>query len=57
MEGDLKKKWKKVEDDVKIKWKRNQSTKINLIGGDTIENSPSYFKVSYFLLGYLPFLL
>ena len=26
----------------KKKWKRNQSTKINLIGCDTIVNSPSY---------------
>ena len=26
----------------KQKWKTNQSTKINLIGCDTIENSPSY---------------
>jgi hypothetical protein len=33
---------KKVEDDLKkIKWKTNQSTKINLIGCDTIVNSPS----------------
>ena len=26
----------------KQKWKMNQSTKINLIGCDTIVNSPSY---------------
>ena len=42
----------KMEDDLekyengrrpqKIKWKMNQSTKINLIGCDTIVNSPSY---------------
>ena len=34
----------KMEDDLnktKIKWKTNQSTKINLIGCDTIVNSPS----------------
>ena len=43
-------KWKttskkmKMEDDfnkTEIKWKTNQSTKINLIGCDTIVNSPS----------------
>ena len=46
MEDDLKKN-KKNEDDQKKngkrpkkKWKRNQSTKINLIGCDTIVNSP-----------------
>ena len=42
MEGDLKK--LKMEDDLKktkIKWKTNQSTKINLIGCDTIVDSPS----------------
>ena len=38
MEDDLQ---KKMEDDLK-KWKTNQSTKINLIGCDTIENSPSW---------------
>jgi hypothetical protein len=32
---------KKMEDDLK-KWEMNQSTKINLIGCDTIVNSPSY---------------
>ena len=32
---------KKMEDDLKNKWKMNQSTKINLIGCDTIVNSPS----------------
>ena len=32
---------KKMEDDLKKKWKTNQSTKINLIGCDTIVNSPS----------------
>ena len=32
---------KKMEDDLKKKWKMNQSTKINLIGCDTIVNSPS----------------
>ena len=41
MEDDLKKKKKKKEDDLK-KWKTNQSTKINLIGCDTIVNSPSF---------------
>ena len=42
MEDDLKK--MKMEDDLnktKIKWKKNQPTKINLIGCDTIVNSPS----------------
>jgi hypothetical protein len=34
---------KKMEDDLKNKWKTNQSTKINLIGCDTIVNSPSQF--------------
>ena len=41
---------KKMEDDLnkngkrpKQKWKTNQSTKINLIGCDTIVNSPSTF--------------
>ena len=47
-----KKKWKttskkmKMEDDLnktKIKWKTNQSTNINLIGCDTIVNSPSLY--------------
>ena len=40
---------KKMEDDLnkngkrpKQKWKTNQSTKINLIGCDTIVNSPSF---------------
>ena len=48
MEDDLKKKKKKNEDNQKNngkrpkqKWKTNQSTKINLIGCDTIVNSPS----------------
>ena len=50
MEDDLKKEEEKKEDDLnKIKngrrpqqkWKTNQSTKINLIGCDTIVNSPS----------------
>ena len=41
MEDNLKK-MKKMEDDLKKKWKTNQSTKINLIGFDTIVNSPSY---------------
>ena len=31
----------------KIKWKTNQSTKINLIGCDTIVNSPSSYSDSY----------
>jgi hypothetical protein len=29
-----------IEDDLKKKWKTNQSTKINLIACDTIVNSP-----------------
>ena len=33
-----------MEDDLKQKLKTNQSTKINLIGCDTIVNSPSFFK-------------
>ena len=36
-----KKNIKKMENDLKQKWKTNQSTKINLIGFDTIVNSPS----------------
>ena len=32
-----------MENDLKKKWKTNQSTKINLIGCDTIVNSPSSF--------------
>ena len=51
MEVDLKKKKKKKMKTTKKnngklpkqKWKTNQSTKINLIGCDTIVNSPSYF--------------
>ena len=50
MEDDLKKK----EDDLKKnkrrpkkKWKTNQSTKINLIGCDTIVNSPSKYNSHY----------
>ena len=38
MEDDLN---KKMEDNLKKKWKTNQSSKINLIGCDTIVNSPS----------------
>ena len=30
-----------MEDDLKKKWKTNRSTKVNLIGCDTIVNSPS----------------
>ena len=48
MEDDLKKNKKINEDNQKKdgkrpkqKWKTNQSTKINLIGCDTIVNSPS----------------
>ena len=41
MEDDLKK--RKKEDNLKKEWKMNQSTKINLIGCDTIVNSPSYY--------------
>ena len=39
----------KMEDDlnkIKIKWKTNQSTKINLIGCDTIVNSPSSLELA-----------
>jgi hypothetical protein len=32
----------KKYDDLKQKWKMNQSTKIKLIGCDTIVNSPSF---------------
>jgi hypothetical protein len=54
MEDNLKKKWeddlpkkedylkKKMEDDLKNRLKTNISTKINLIGCDTIVNSPSW---------------
>ena len=49
MEDDLKKKLKKMKTTkkkngkrTKQKWKTNQSTKINLIGCDTIVNSPSF---------------
>ena len=59
MEYDLKKTTtKKMEDDLKKnkkngkrlkqKWKTNQSTKINLIGCDTIVNSPSISLLSLF---------
>jgi hypothetical protein len=41
MEDDLKKKKKKKGRRPEQKWKTNQSTKINLIGCDTIVNSPS----------------
>ena len=37
------KKKKKKEDDHKKKWNTNQSTQNNLIGCDTIVNSPSLF--------------
>ena len=51
MEDDLRKKKRKKNEDnqkknvkrPKQKWQTNQSTKINLIGCDTIVNSPSYF--------------
>ena len=33
-----------LKNDLKNKWKMNQSTKINLIGGDTVVNSPSLVK-------------
>ena len=43
-----------MEDDLnktKIKWKTNQSTKINLLGCETIVNSPTYkFKKSKLFL-------
>jgi hypothetical protein len=40
MEDNLKKnEWKTTS---KKKWKKNQSTKINLVGCDTIVNSPSH---------------
>ena len=38
MEDDLKKNGRQPQ---KIKWKTNESTKINLIGCDTIVNSPN----------------
>ena len=41
MEDDLKKNYRRQPQ--KIKWKTNQSTQINLIGFDTIVNSPSYY--------------
>ena len=41
MEDDLKKRKKKKKDNLNKKWKTSQSTKINLIGCDTIVNSPS----------------
>jgi hypothetical protein len=35
-----------MENNIKKEWKTNQSTKINLIGCDTIVNSPSnYFRL------------
>ena len=34
-----------MENDLNKKWKTNQSTKINLIGCDTIVNSPSLILV------------
>ena len=48
MEDDLKKreddqKKEKKKEEKNKKWKTNQSTKINLIGCDTIVNSPSKF--------------
>ena len=45
MEDDLKK-IKKNGKRPKQKWKTNQSTKINLIGCDTIVNSPSYIRAA-----------
>ena len=44
MEDDLKK-TKNGRRPKKVKWKTNQLTKINLIGCDTIVNSPSYFTI------------
>ena len=63
MEDDLKKKNKKKMKTTKKnngklpkqKWKTNQSTKINLIGCDTIVNSPSWEYFSSFSGSY-PFL-
>ena len=49
MEDDLKKNGRLP---TKIKWKRNQTTKINLIGCDTIVNSPSF--VSYGSNAHIP---
>ena len=52
MEDDLKKTTTKNEDKKKSgkrpkqKWKTNQSTKINLIGCDTIVNSPSSLELA-----------
>ena len=45
MKDDLKKKKDKLKKNGRRpqnKWKKNQSTKINLIGCDTIVNSPSF---------------
>ena len=62
MEDDQKKKFKKGRQPKKIKWKTNQSTKFNLIGCDTIVNSPSFlffflssFFLSFFLLSQFTF--
>ena len=40
-----------MEDDQK-KWKTNQSTKINLIGFDTIVNSPSHYYCCFIVSKY-----
>ena len=38
-----------MEDDLQKKWKTNQSTKINLIGCNTIVNSPSFIQCFHIL--------
>ena len=45
---DGKKRKKKMEYNLK-KWKTNQSTKINLIGCDTIVNLPSFHRKCFFV--------
>ena len=56
MEGNL----KKIEDGLKQKWKTDKSPKINLLGCDTIVNSPILLLVSnnniiYSLHGWVTF--
>ena len=48
MEDNRNKYYEKMEDDLKKKWKTNQSTKINLIGCVTIVNSPSIYCNPFF---------
>ena len=47
MEDDLKKNEIEGRQPKNIKWKTNQSTKINLIGCETIVNSPSFVSLLY----------